>query len=88
MSQRYKITWYGGKVCEGDHENFEAACKFANAYGGLVKKVERVDPAEYQKPVEMDCTHSPGQVEQELEDDRRKDRMIRTGKTPNVRKRG
>jgi hypothetical protein len=40
---KFRIEYKDGKVRECDVASLEAACKYANAFGGLVVKVEKLN---------------------------------------------
>lgn len=50
----YKIEYADGKVRWCATDDFTVACKYANAFGGLVKKVLKAEPtAPEQAPVQV-----------------------------------
>lgn len=78
---KYRITYVGGKIKECDVPDFASACKFANAYPGLVEKVVKLDSCG--RPPESGIVEyfSPSEIEPE-------NRIVGIGKTINTMKRG
>jgi hypothetical protein len=85
----YRIHYEGGKVRECDVPDFETAIKHANAYGGLVRKIVKVDiPPGYLYDPETGKAYKPAECFSQSEMDEQPNRAIVVGAAPNTRKRG